>query len=118
MQSEKFNSEEFIRNILHIDPDDDFLCNEGNLNDQKRNFIKIDFLTKKYDVAVVKDYYNEEEILIFEIKDVTDISIEEGAIPHSGCKFYSRCNLKSDECLKSSPKLKKINDNHFVACYN
>ena len=58
-------------------PDMISLCNEGNLNDQKRNFIKIDFLNKKYDVAVVKDYYNEEEMLIFEIKDVTDISIEE-----------------------------------------
>ena len=59
---------------------------------------------------------------IFPIGDIDwkipDISIEEGTIPHSGCKFYSRCNLKSDECLKSSPKLKKINDNHFVACYN
>ena len=92
----KFNSEEFIRNILHIDPDDDFLCNEGNLNDQKRNFIKIDFLNKKYDVAVVKDYYNEEEMLIFEIKDVTDISIEEEKLKTSELRYKTLMDILSD----------------------
>lgn len=96
LQSEKFNSEEFIRNILHIDPDDDFLCNEGNLNDQKRNFIKIDFLNKKYDVAVVKDYYNEEEMLIFEIKDVTDISIEEEKLKKSELRYKTLMDILSD----------------------
>ena len=59
---------------------------------------------------------------IFPIGDIDwkipDISVEEATLSNSGCKFYSRCNLKSDECLKSCPKLKKINDNHFVACYN
>ncbi|MGN1033133.1 MAG: ABC transporter ATP-binding protein [Intestinibacter sp.] len=59
---------------------------------------------------------------IFPIGDIDwripDISIEEEIISSVGCKFYSRCKLKGDKCLKSSPKLRKINDNHFVACYN
>lgn len=33
------------------------------------------------------------------------------------CRFANRCNEANDECFKSSPILKKIEKDHFVACH-
>ncbi len=34
-----------------------------------------------------------------------------------GCKFNTRCRLANDKCRQDAPKLKKIEDGHFVACH-
>ena len=49
---------------------------------------------------------------------VPDIAMDEGNTDNEGCKFYNRCKLKSCNCLNSSPKLEKVENEHFVACHN
>ncbi len=34
-----------------------------------------------------------------------------------GCRFYNRCNRKSDECLKK-PFEQELSSGHFVSCFN
>lgn len=36
--------------------------------------------------------------------------------PPSGCRFHPRCEQVSDKCKDYTPELKKIDQNHFVAC--
>jgi oligopeptide/dipeptide ABC transporter ATP-binding protein len=35
-----------------------------------------------------------------------------------GCRFSSRCKLKTDTCLEQMPELKEINPGHFVRCFH
>ena len=49
---------------------------------------------------------------------IPDIAMDEGNTDNEGCKFYNRCKLKSCNCLNSSPKLAKVENEHFVACHN
>lgn len=35
----------------------------------------------------------------------------------SGCAFNPRCQCSSECCLKEIPELRKVNDNHYVACH-
>ncbi len=35
----------------------------------------------------------------------------------SGCEFHPRCEEKENICFKNSPKLRKINDFQFIACF-
>lgn len=35
----------------------------------------------------------------------------------SGCRFHPRCEKVNEECRKYTPELKKITQNHFVACH-
>jgi len=35
----------------------------------------------------------------------------------SGCIFQDRCPIATDICFKVEPKLRKINENHLVACH-
>jgi oligopeptide transport system ATP-binding protein len=37
--------------------------------------------------------------------------------PPSGCRFHPRCEQDSDECKKYAPELKRIDQDHFVACH-
>jgi peptide/nickel transport system ATP-binding protein len=46
----------------------------------------------------------------------------EGEIPSGidvppGCRFHPRCPFKMDICLAEEPELRRIEDNHYVACY-
>ncbi|MBN2382738.1 ATP-binding cassette domain-containing protein [bacterium] len=34
----------------------------------------------------------------------------------AGCRFYSRCPLHIDDCLRSDPSLDEVEPNHWVAC--
>jgi len=38
-------------------------------------------------------------------------------IPPSGCRFHPRCKYAMDICKKERPKLKKVAENHYVACH-
>lgn len=37
--------------------------------------------------------------------------------PPSGCNFHPRCRYRQDVCMKTSPSLEEIAENHFAACY-
>lgn len=35
-----------------------------------------------------------------------------------GCRFHPRCNLCNQKCHEEMPAMYKINDDHYVACFN
>ncbi len=37
--------------------------------------------------------------------------------PPKGCRFHTRCPKIFDKCREVSPKLKKVDNNHFTACH-
>ncbi|MBM7872209.1 peptide/nickel transport system ATP-binding protein [Clostridium pascui] len=37
--------------------------------------------------------------------------------PPHGCRFYGRCNCKQDICKESTPKLRNIENERYVACH-
>ena len=37
--------------------------------------------------------------------------------PPSGCRFHPRCKYAMDICKKERPELKKVAENHYVACH-
>ena len=37
--------------------------------------------------------------------------------PPSGCKFHTRCQYATSVCKESVPELRKLGDDHFVACH-
>jgi peptide/nickel transport system ATP-binding protein len=37
--------------------------------------------------------------------------------PPSGCRFHPRCKYAMDLCKKERPQLKKVAENHYVACH-
>ncbi len=37
--------------------------------------------------------------------------------PKDECRFCSRCQYAEDVCRQSRPRLKKVNDSHYVACH-
>ncbi|MFW6119467.1 MAG: ABC transporter ATP-binding protein [Petrotogales bacterium] len=54
--------------------------------------------------------------------DLEDLEEIPGSVPRlinppKGCRFHPRCEEAKDICSKEIPKLKKIGDDHFVACY-
>ncbi len=57
---------------------------------------------------------------------ITKESIEEKIIkgdvpspinPPPGCRFHTRCPLAKEICTKEEPDLKKVDENHLVACH-
>lgn len=37
--------------------------------------------------------------------------------PPKGCRFYERCDRRIEKCLNEEPILKKVEDEHFIACF-
>jgi peptide/nickel transport system ATP-binding protein/oligopeptide transport system ATP-binding protein len=37
--------------------------------------------------------------------------------PPGGCRFYSRCRDRMEDCKKNEPPLKEIEPRHFVSCH-
>lgn len=35
-----------------------------------------------------------------------------------GCKFHPRCKHCTQQCKEKKPELRRINDDHYVACWN
>ncbi len=55
---------------------------------------------------------------------VIDESVEaEGDLPSpinppSGCRFRTRCPLATDLCTRTEPEMRKVSDDHYVACHH
>ncbi|GAI62101.1 unnamed protein product, partial [marine sediment metagenome] len=37
--------------------------------------------------------------------------------PPTGCRFHPRCPYTEDICKRELPELRKIKENHWVACH-
>ncbi len=38
--------------------------------------------------------------------------------PPSGCRFRTRCPLADERCAREEPQMRRVNDDHFVACHH
>ena len=54
--------------------------------------------------------------------DLNKTVVAEGELPSpidppSGCRFRTRCPQADDRCAAEEPKMRRINDDHYVACH-
>jgi len=54
--------------------------------------------------------------------DLNETVVAEGELPSpidppSGCRFRTRCPRADDRCVAEEPKMRRINDDHYVACH-
>ena len=55
--------------------------------------------------------------------DVHSVRVIEGELPSpisppSGCRFRTRCPLADDVCAAEEPQMRRVGDDHFVACHH
>ncbi len=50
-------------------------------------------------------------------KSVLKGEVPNPASPPSGCRFHTRCELRKEVCTQEDPPLRKMRDDHFVACH-
>ncbi len=50
-------------------------------------------------------------------KSVLKGEVPNPANPPSGCRFHTRCELRKEVCTQEDPPLRKMRDDHFVACH-
>ena len=55
--------------------------------------------------------------------DVHSVRVIEGELPSpisppSGCRFRTRCPLADDICAAEEPQMRRVGDDHFVACHH
>ncbi|WP_455538167.1 ATP-binding protein [Terrisporobacter sp.] len=92
---EEFNPKEFIKVILDEESDDIF-NKIKYIDNSKENFIKIKLFNNKYNVVLAKDFYDDEEVIVCEIKDITEISIEEEKLKRSELRYKTLMDILSD----------------------
>lgn len=53
------------------------------------------------------------------IEDLVEIpgSVPRLIDPPSGCRFHPRCDEEENICKEKRPRLKEVDDNHYVACH-
>lgn len=54
-----------------------------------------------------------------EIDDMTEVNSElpSPITPPSGCRFRTRCELATELCERVEPQMRKVGDDHYVACH-
>ncbi len=54
-----------------------------------------------------------------EIDDMTEVNSElpSPITPPSGCRFRTRCDLATELCERVEPQMRKVADDHYVACH-
>lgn len=89
---------DLIRNELGKNPKDIF-DKISNMDFGKESFYNINLFNKKYKLVLVKDYHEDEEIIICELKDVTELSIEEDKLRKSELRYKTLMDILSDGVL-------------------
>ncbi len=49
---------------------------------------------------------------------LTDGELPSPLAPPSGCRFRTRCPLADEMCERVEPQMRRINDEHYVACHH
>ncbi len=55
--------------------------------------------------------------------EIDDTVVAEGELPSpiappSGCRFRTRCPLADERCAREEPLMRRVDDDHFVACHH
>lgn len=56
-------------------------------------------------------------------KDTEMLNVIRGTVPNlkhppTGCRFHERCDYATELCSETSPQMKQIGPNHYVACHH
>ena len=92
---EDFNIDEFISSEINKDSKN-ILDKISNIDFEKENFLQIQLFNKKYKLVLVKDYYENEEMIICELKDITELSLEEDKLKRSELRYKTLMDILSD----------------------
>lgn len=95
---EDFNLNTFISNELNEDPKVIF-DKISNMDFKKEKFLQIELFDKKYELVLVKVYHEDEETIICELKDVTEISLEKDKLKKSELRYKTLMDILSDGVL-------------------
>jgi peptide/nickel transport system ATP-binding protein len=49
---------------------------------------------------------------------LTDGELPSPMAPPSGCRFRTRCPLADEICERAEPQMRRVNDDHYVACHH
>ena len=90
-----FNVEDFIENFVKLNSKEIFKKIK-QMDFSKENFLSMDIDDKKYKIVMVKDYLEGEEILICEMKDVTQVSMEEEKLKRSELRYKTLMDVLTD----------------------
>lgn len=71
----------------------------NKMNLGKENFLQIELNNKRYKLVLVKDYIDEEEVIICELKDITELSFEENKLKKSELRYKTLMDILSDGVL-------------------
>lgn len=65
-------------------------------------------------------YHPYTKLLIETVKSnvIQELNPEYNKISQSGCLYYNFCPRRKDMCITNVPTLKKVDEGHWVACYN
>ena len=95
---EDFNIEKLINNELNKDPN--VIFDKINKMDfEKDNFLQVELFKKKYKLVLVKDYFEDEEMIICELKDITERSLKEDKLKRSELRYKTLMDILSDGVL-------------------
>lgn len=92
---ENFSFSDFISNELDKDHKNVF-DQISKMDFGKENFLQIELVNKKYKLVLVKDYYDDGERIICELKDITEISLEEDKLKKSELRYKTLMDILSD----------------------
>lgn len=92
---ENFNFNTFIKSQLNKDGKD-VLDKISRMDFNKENFLELELFNKKYRIVLIKDCYEGEEMLICELKDITELSFEESKLKKSELRYKTLMDILSD----------------------
>lgn len=95
---EDFNIEKLINNELNKDSNIIF-DKIDKMDFEKDNFLQVELFKKKYKLVLVKDYFEDEEMIICELKDITERSLKEDKLKRSELRYKTLMDILSDGVL-------------------
>ena len=95
---EDFNIEKLINNELNKDSNIIF-DKIDKMDFEKDNFLQVELFKRKYKLVLVKDYFEDEEMIICELKDITERSLKEDKLKRSELRYKTLMDILSDGVL-------------------